>query len=107
LTSTRRWPNDREVLEELPQDMQSRLGYRIAYGAAARLAEMATFDHGWGRDFAAGVGGEADAIEREVMRRCGHSIRAELIILAVRDAVEQRKPLWNVSCHLRWPPRVP
>jgi hypothetical protein len=33
------------------------LGYRIARGEAARLAEMATFGHGWGRDFAAGIGG--------------------------------------------------
>jgi hypothetical protein len=32
---------------------------------------MARLDQGWGRDFAAGVGGEADAIEREVMRRAG------------------------------------
>jgi hypothetical protein len=37
---------------------------------------------------------EADAIERGVMRRCGHSIHAELIRLAVHDAVEQRKPRW-------------
>ena len=74
--------------------MQSRLGYQIAYGEAARLAEMAKFDHGWGRDFAAGVGGEVDAIEREVMRRCGQSIHAELIKSAVQDAVEQRKPRW-------------
>jgi hypothetical protein len=26
---------------------------------------MAAFDHGWGRDFAAGIGGDADAIEEE------------------------------------------
>jgi hypothetical protein len=26
---------------------------------------MARFDHGWGKDFAAGIGGEAEAIERE------------------------------------------
>ena len=25
--------------------------YRIAYGEAARLAEIARFDHSWGRDF--------------------------------------------------------
>jgi hypothetical protein len=80
------------MLEELPRDLESRLGYRIAYGDAARLAEMATFDRGWGRDFAAGVGGEADAIEKEVMRRCGHGIHAHLIKLAVQDAVERRKP---------------
>jgi hypothetical protein len=45
------------MLEELPDDMKFRLGYRIAYGEAARLAEMATFDHGSGGDFAAAVGG--------------------------------------------------
>jgi hypothetical protein len=82
------------MLEELPQDLESRVGYRIAYGEAARLVEMATFDHGWGRDFAAGVGGEADAIEKDILRRCGHGIHPELIKLAVQDAVERRKPRW-------------
>jgi hypothetical protein len=82
------------MLEELPRDLMSKLGYRIAYGEAARLAEMATFDHGWGRDFAAQVGGEAEAIEREVMRRISHTIHPELIKLAVQDALEQRKPRW-------------
>jgi hypothetical protein len=55
---------------------------------------MATFDHGWGRDFAAGVGDEADDIEKEIMRRVGHRIRPELIKLAVQDAMERRKPCW-------------
>ena len=82
------------MLEELPTDMQSRLGYRIAYGEAARLAEIAPYHHGWGRDFAARVGRDADAIKREVMRRFGHSIRPELIGLAVRDAMEPRRPRW-------------
>ncbi len=82
------------MLEELPRDMQSRLGYRIAYGEAARLAEMARFDHGWGREFAAAVGGEADEIEQEVMRRISHITHPELIKLAVQDAIEQRKPRW-------------
>jgi hypothetical protein len=77
--------------KELPRDMESRVGYSVAYGEAARLVEMVTFDHGWGRDFAAGVGGEADAIEREVVRRVGRGIRPELIKLAVQDAVEQRR----------------
>jgi hypothetical protein len=35
----------------------------------ARLAGSARFDHGWGKDFAAGIGGEAEAIEREGLRR--------------------------------------
>jgi hypothetical protein len=86
--------DDRAMLEELPRDLMARLGYRIAYGEAARLAEMARFDHRWGRDFAAQVGGEAEAIEREVMRRVSHTIHPELIKLAVKDAVEQRKPRW-------------
>src|SRR5262245_32659090 len=89
-----RAPGDWMMLEELPDDLMSRLGYRIAFGEAARLAEMAMFDHGWGRDFAAGVGGESDAIEKEVLRRCGHGIHAELIELAVQDAVDRRKPRW-------------
>jgi hypothetical protein len=82
------------MLRELPDELMSKMGYRLAYGEAARLAEMATFDHGWGRDFAAQVGGEAEAIEKEVMQRVGHQIHPELIKLAVRDAVEQRKPRW-------------
>jgi hypothetical protein len=60
----------------------------------ARLAEMARFDHGWGRDFAAQVGGEAEAIEQEVMRRIRHTIHPKLIKLAFQDAIEQRKPRW-------------
>jgi hypothetical protein len=55
---------------------------------------MATFEHGWGRDFAAGVGGEAEAIEKEVMRRCGQAIHPGLVRLAVQDAVDRRKPRW-------------
>jgi hypothetical protein len=77
--------------KELPREMESRVGCSVAYGEAARLAEMVTFDHGWGRDFAAEVGGEADAIEREVVRRVGHCVRPELIKLGVQDAVEQRR----------------
>jgi hypothetical protein len=43
---------------------------------------------------AAGVGDEGGGIERDVMRRVSHAIHSELIKLAVRDAVEQRKPRW-------------
>jgi hypothetical protein len=63
--------DDRGMLEELPNDLMSKLGYRIANGEAARFAEMATFDHGLGRGFAAGIGGEAETIERDVLRRDG------------------------------------
>jgi hypothetical protein len=80
--------------DDFRHDPESRVGYRIAYGEAARLAEMATFDHGWGRDFAAGVGGEADDDEKEVVRRVGHGLRPDPVKLAVRDAVERRKPRW-------------
>ena len=34
-----------------------------------------------------GVGGEADAIEKGVMRRAGHGIHRELIKLAVQDVM--------------------
>ena len=80
------------MLEELPHDLESRAGYRAAYGEAARLAEMAPFDHGWGRDFAAGVGGEADDIEKEVLRRLGTGVHPDLVRLAVQDVIDQRKP---------------
>ena len=81
-------------MNELPDDLESRLGYRLAYGEAARLAEMARFDHGWGRDFAAGIGGEAAAIEREVQRRVGPEIPPDLVGMAVRDALAGDRPRW-------------
>jgi hypothetical protein len=55
---------------------------------------MASFDHGWGRAFAADVGGEADAIEKEVLRRVDHGIHRELIERVIRDAMGRRKPRW-------------
>ena len=82
------------MLEDVPDDLMARLGYRIAYGEASRLAEMTRISHGWGRDFAAGIGGEANEIEREVIRRVIQGIRPELIRLAVADAVEQRRSRW-------------
>ena len=39
-----------------PQDVNSASLYRRAYGEAARLVEIARFDHCFGRDFAAGIG---------------------------------------------------
>jgi hypothetical protein len=82
------------VMEDLPHDLESQIGYRIAYGEAARLAEMARFDHGWGRDFAAGVGGEAAAIEGEVLRRVGPVVPPELVKVAIQDVLEHRRPRW-------------
>jgi hypothetical protein len=82
------------MLEELPHDLESRVGYRAAYGEAARLAEMATFDHRWGRDFAAAIGGEADAIEKEVLRHLSPGVHPDLVRQAVEDVIERRKPRW-------------
>ncbi len=49
-------------MDDVHQDLESRL----ASGGAARLAEMARFEHRWGRDFAAGIGEEVEAIARGV-----------------------------------------
>jgi hypothetical protein len=81
-------------MNDLPHDLESRISYRLAYGEAARLAEMSRFDHGWGRDLAAGVGGEAGAIEREILRRVGTGVPPELVKLAVQDVLEGRRPRW-------------
>jgi hypothetical protein len=43
------------------------------------------YDHGRGRDFAAGAGGEPDAIEKRVSRRLGPGIHPELIKLAAQE----------------------
>jgi hypothetical protein len=82
------------MLEELPQDLESSVSFRIAVGEASRLAEMARFDHGCRRAFAAGIGGEAEAIEREVMRRLSPGIHIDLVKVAVQDASEGRKARW-------------
>ena len=55
---------------------------------------MARFDHGWGKDFAEGIGGEADAILAEVKKRVGHNIHPNLIRLALAVAIDNRKPRW-------------
>src|SRR5438552_10865024 len=81
-------------MEDLPDDLESRFAYRIAYGEAARLAEIARFDHGWGRDFAAGVGDQAESIKREMMRRMKAGLDPEVVKLAVEDALKDRRPRW-------------
>ena len=81
-------------MDDLPDDFRSRLAYRIAYGEAARLAEIARFDHGYGRDFAARAGDQAEAIQQEVMRRVGPGVDPEVVRLAVEDALEGRRPRW-------------
>jgi hypothetical protein len=72
-------------MDEFPDDLQPRIGYRIADGEAARLAELASFDHGWGRGFAAGIGGHPASIKREVQRRPSPDIPPELVKLAIED----------------------
>jgi hypothetical protein len=79
---------------DLPDDLPSRLAYPIGYGEAARLAEIARFDHGWGRDFAAAIGSQAEAIECEVARRMQPGANPEMLNLAVEDALEGRRPRW-------------
>ncbi len=80
-------------MDELPEDLESMLGYRIAYGEAVRLAEMARFDHGWGKDFAAGIDGGPDAIQRGEAPSQPRD-PPKLIKMAVEDAMENRKPRW-------------
>jgi hypothetical protein len=81
-------------MSELLHDLESCLQYRIAYGEAARLAEIARFDHAFGRDAAAEVGGAIEAIRAEVARRLGPIAVAEVVALAVDDAMEGRRPRW-------------
>jgi hypothetical protein len=81
-------------MSDLLHDLESCLQYRIAYGEAARLAEIARFDHAFGRDAAAEVGGTPEAILAEVARRLGVDPAHEVIGLAVVDAIEGRRPRW-------------
>ena len=75
-------------------DPGSATAYRRAYGEAARLVEIARFDHCFGRDFAAGIGGCVAAIHAEVRRRMGRQADPETVDLAVHDAVAGRAPRW-------------
>ena len=77
-----------------PIDLASATTYRRAYGEAARLVEIARFDHCFGRDFAAGIGGCVEAIRDEVRRRMGHQADPETVDLAIHDAVSGRAPRW-------------
>ncbi len=81
-------------MSDLLHDLESCLQYRIAYGEAARLAEIARFDHAFGRDAAASIGGEIEAIRAEVARRLGPAAVPEVIALAVDDALDGLKPRW-------------
>ncbi len=82
------------MLRELPEDAQLRLRYRIAYGEAAPSGDGYSSTMAGGRDFAAQIGGEPAAIEKQVLRRFGPGIHPEIVKLAVRAATEPRKPRW-------------
>jgi hypothetical protein len=56
---------------------------------------MAQLDHGWGRDFATGIGSEVEHIEREVNRWVGPRIDPQVVKLAVEDARDNRRPRWQ------------
>lgn len=47
--------------------------------------DVATFGFGLGQVLAAGIGGEAGAIEKEVVQRLAPGIHPDLIKLAVQD----------------------
>ncbi|MDR3620667.1 MAG: hypothetical protein P4L85_15045 [Paludisphaera borealis] len=77
-----------------PMDDGGWMVYRRAYGEAARLIEIARFDHCFGRDFAAGLGGNVGAIVAEVRRRMGRSADPEVVDSALDDALAGRSPRW-------------
>ena len=81
-------------MSELLHNLMSCLQYRLAFGEAARLAEIARFDHASGRDAATHLAGDADAIRAEVTRRLAVGAPPELIQLAVADAIQGRRPRW-------------
>jgi hypothetical protein len=74
-------------------DPMSCIRYRIAYGEAARLAEVARYDHSWGRDFAARVENQGETILAEVVRRIGdHGL--VVVKEVVEDALAGNRPSW-------------
>ena len=75
-----------------PIDRGDAVTYRRAYGEAARLVEIARFDHCFGRDFAAGIGGNVEAIRAEVRRRMGSAADRQTVDLAIVDAMAGRSP---------------
>jgi hypothetical protein len=74
-----------------PTDPMSCIPYRIAYGEAARLIEMARFDHAWGLDFAARIENQGEKILVEVISRIGdHGL--DVVKEGVEDALAGRRP---------------
>jgi hypothetical protein len=74
-------------------DHMSCIRYRIAYGEAARLIEMARYDHTWGRDFAARTENHSEKILDEVISRIGNH-HLDVVKEGVEDALEGRRPKW-------------
>jgi hypothetical protein len=74
-------------------DPMSCIRYRIAYGEAARLIEMAKYDHAWGRDFAARIEKQSGKILAEVIDRVGDR-DLDAVKEAVDDALAGRRPRW-------------
>ncbi len=77
-----------------PSRPEAAMTYRRAFGEAARLIEIARFDHCFGRDFAAGIGGRVEAIHAEVVRRMGAGADPSAVELAIKDALAGRDPRW-------------
>jgi hypothetical protein len=72
-------------------DPMSCIRYRIAYGEAARLIEMARFDHVWGLEFAARLENHHEKILAEVISRIGdHGL--DVVKEGVEDALAGRRP---------------
>jgi hypothetical protein len=73
---------------------RSRCSSGIASGKVTRLAAIARFDHDYGRDAEARIGGAIETIECEVTRHMGPDIDPEVLKLTVEDAMENRRPRW-------------
>jgi len=58
------------------------------------LAEPGRFDYASGTDLAAGIGGDTEKIQAEVVCRLRPGIDPELIKMAVEDVREKRRPRW-------------
>jgi hypothetical protein len=71
-----------------------RLVSRTPHGAAVGIGELALSDQGWGRDFAAAVGGEAEDIIGAALRRIGPGTRLDVVRRAVVDVIERRRFSW-------------
>jgi hypothetical protein len=74
-------------------DPMSCIRYRIAHGEAARLIEMARYDHAWGRDFAARIENQGEKILTEVISRIGdHGL--DVVKEGVEDSLAGGRPKW-------------